>query len=243
MSIKIIPQNHIDLNIPEFICDADLNPELKKIPSLSHLNRYTTNLILGRPASGKTSLLISFLTNKGKNAVLRKIYNNVIVVMPKSSRDSLKNNIFEKHPSDKLFEDLSGKNMETIYNMVVENRENDESTLILYDDVGSQLKNKEIQYYLKRLSMNRRHMKCTQFFLLQSYMSLVKEIRKLFTNYIIFKLSKPEMENIITEVIEQPKDIALKLLQLYTEPHQYLFINGPTQETYFGFDKVEIISP
>jgi len=51
------------------------------------------------------------------------------------------------------------------------------------------------------------------------------------------------MENIITEVIEQPKDIALKLLQLYTEPHQYLFINGPTQETYFGFDKVEIISP
>ena len=88
---------------------------------LKHLNKHQTSVFLGRPGSGKTSLLVSMLTSKGKDRVLYKGYNHIILVMPTSSRASLKKNIFEHHPAEKCFDKLDIESISKIYEMVQAN--------------------------------------------------------------------------------------------------------------------------
>ena len=78
-------------------------------------------------------------------------------------------------------------------------------------------------------------------FLVQSWLSVPKDIRKLFTNIFVFKVSKNEMEQIFDEVVELPKQYILPLMKLtYDKPHQYLFINTDSQRLFKGFDEILI---
>ena len=112
---------------------------------------------------------------------------------------------------------------------------------MLYDDITSQLKNNDIQNLLKKMSYNRRHLKLVQIFLIQSWVAVPLTIRKLFSNLVVFKPAKLEWEKVVEETIEQEKDIALGLLDLYKKPHDYLFINITTQKIFLNQDEVEII--
>ena len=58
---------------------------------LKHLNSFSCTTIIGKPGSGKTSLLISLLTGKKKGKVFRKCFDHILLVMPETSRKSLKN--------------------------------------------------------------------------------------------------------------------------------------------------------
>lgn len=239
--IELIENEKMNLSVPKFLCDGNVCGEhLNKYPMLSHLNKFNTTCFLGRPGAGKTSLLISMLTSKGANRVFYKTFDKIIVVMPASSRASLKINPFRDHPPERVFDELNIENLSAIYDMIQQHAEDKETTLLLMDDVGSDIKNKEIQKILKKLAYNRRHLKLCQFFLLQSYTATPKDIRKLFSNIIIFKPSKVEAENIIEEVLEQKKEVAIDILQLFENPHDYLFVNIPTQKMYFNFDEVVI---
>lgn len=240
MSIDIIKQPSLDLKMPEFLCDYVLSNKLEEIPMLSHMNKFNTTCILGKAGSGKTSFMISLLTNKGKNKIYRKLFDHIILVMPSNSRASLKNNPFKNHPTEKMYDELSYENMKSIYDTIEANASNKETTLLILDDVGGQLKNKQIQYYLKILNYNRRHLKCCQLYLLQNYMSIPLDIRKVFTNYVIFKISKREIENICNEVMEQPKELAIDILNLFEKPYQFIFINTTTGKMYLGFDEIVV---
>ena len=67
MKLELIKLKAPDLDIPEFLCDKNpLGKHLNKWQMLSLLNSYSFTAIIGRPGSGKTSLLISFLLGKGK---------------------------------------------------------------------------------------------------------------------------------------------------------------------------------
>jgi hydroxymethylpyrimidine/phosphomethylpyrimidine kinase len=91
------------------------------------------------------------------------------------------------------------------------------------------------------MSFNRRHLKVVQMFLIQSWISVPLTIRKLFSNLIVFKPNKIEFEKIVEETIEQEKDIALGLMDLYKKPHDYLFVNVTNQKMYLNQDEVEIL--
>jgi KaiC/GvpD/RAD55 family RecA-like ATPase len=205
------------------------------------MNIFNTTAILGRPASGKTSMLISMLSQKGKDKIYNKVFDFVYVIMPTQSRNSLKKNIFEKHTPERLFDELTLENLQKIYDAVEENSLNKKTSLVLYDDVTSSLKNNDIQFLLKKMSYNRRHLKLVQIFLIQSWIAVPLTIRKLFSNLIIFKPNKIEWEKVVEETIEQEKDIALGLLDLYKNPHDYLFINITNQKIFYNQDEVEII--
>ena len=81
--ISLKKNKHINLKTPEFTCD--LNPigeHLNEYDMLKHFNNYGFNAFIGKPGSGKTSLLISMLTGTGKNKVFKKYFNHVLLVMP-----------------------------------------------------------------------------------------------------------------------------------------------------------------
>ena len=119
MTIELIANKKLKLQIPDFSCDnSPLGEHLNAYPMLSHLNSYSLTSIIGKPGSGKTSLLISMLTGKGKNRVFRQAFEKVIVVMPSSSRASLKKNIFEKHPQERLYEEFNVETVSKIYDQL-----------------------------------------------------------------------------------------------------------------------------
>ena len=215
---------------------------LKQYDMLQNLNNFGFTGVIGKPGSGKTSLVISMLISKKKNRVFRKVFDHVILVMPTSSRQSMIKNPFANHHEDKMFDELTYGSITNIYKQLLSNSENKQTTLLILDDVGASLKDSTIATILRKIIFNRRHLKVHIIVMLQSYMSFAKEIRKLFTNINIFKPSKTEFENLMNEMFEMHKDFAIDLMkQVYIDPHDYLFLNVDSQRMYKNFD--EIILP
>jgi hypothetical protein len=127
--------------------------------------------LIGKPGSGKTSLLISFLTAKASNKVYRKCFDNILLVMPSHSRNSLKDNIFEHHPEEKMYNELNTESITDIYQKLTSYSDENENTLLILDDVGASLKDNTILKTLKTIIYNRRHLKCKIVMLIQSYKS------------------------------------------------------------------------
>lgn len=241
--IEIIKNEKMKLTTPKFICDDNpVGEHLNQYPMLKHLNSYSFTGIIGKPGSGKTSLLVSFLTGRGKNKIFRKCFNHLLLVMPTSSRESMSKNIFEKHDTNKMWDELDYNTAEKIYEKLLASTEQGENTLLVLDDVGASMKNKDIQKLLRLIIYNRRHLKVHIVILVQSFLSLPKEVRKLLTNIIMFKPSKVEFENLMDECFEMKREKAIDLMHyVYKKPHQYLFLNIENQKLYTDFD--EIIMP
>ncbi len=87
--------------------------------------------------------------------------------------------------------------------------------------------------------MNRRHLHVSLFFLAQTYHSVDREVRRLFSNISIFKVSKDTMASIFEELVEGKKKHVDEIVSLvYDKPYQYLFINISTQRMFKGFDEI-----
>ena len=215
------------------ICDVKLHAKLDKYELTQFLNNHSTTLMIGKPKSGKTSLLYSFLKSK---ELLRNVYDKIFLFQPSQSRASMKDKIFDNIPDNQKFEELNLENLND-----VESSLDDGNNIIIFDDMTAYLKDNEIQKKLKEFVFNRRHKHLSIIFLVQSWLSVPKDIRKLFTNIFVFKVSKNEMEQIFDEVVELPKQYILPLMKLtYDKPHQYLFINTDSQRLFKGFDEIII---
>ena len=231
--ISIKENDKPKLKVCEMICDVKLHAKLDKYELTQFLNNHSTTLMNGKPKSGKTSLLYSFLKSK---ELLRNVYDKIFLFQPSQSRASMKDKIFDNIPDDQKFEELNLENLND-----VEKNLDEGSNIIIFDDQTAYLKDNEIQKKLKEFVYNRRHKHLSIIFLVQSWLSVPKDIRKLFTNIFVFKVSKNEMEQIFDEVVELPKQYILPLMKLtYDKPHQYLFINTDSQRLFKGFDEILI---
>ena len=178
MSIEIKKNRELILDIPEFTCDNNpLGEHLNKYEMLAHLNSFSFTAIIGKPGSGKTSLLISFLTGKGNKKIFRKVFDHIHLVMPKSSRESMKKNPFKNHSEDKMYEELNFDSINTIYDSLLSSSEEKEKSLLILDDVGAVLKYVKIGKKLRQIIYNRRHLKCHIVILLQSFLCIPKEVK------------------------------------------------------------------
>eukprot|EP01038_Epipyxis_sp_PR26KG_P017697 gene17697-24651_t len=138
--MNIIKHEPPKLNIPEFNCDVQLSKHLDDDPILRYLNKTFACGIIGKKGSGKTSLLVAWLQTKHK---FKRVFYEVFVFMPATSRASLKDSIYEKLPEDQIFENVSFENLKIVYDRLKENTKNGHFSLLIFDDVQSFLKNSE----------------------------------------------------------------------------------------------------
>lgn len=221
----------------EMICDKELNPKLNKYELTKFLNSHTTNLLIGKPRSGKTSLLYSlFQTSK----CLKKCFHNIYLFQPSHSRGSMKDKLFDKLPDDQKFEELDYEGLAEVMDRIKVS-DPDHNNCIIFDDCTAALKDYDVQKLLKELVFNRRHLRTSIYFLCQTYISVPKDLRKLFSNLFIFRTNKVEMKLIFEEQIEDKDKINLisEITKLvFDKPYQFLFINTDTQRFFKNFDEL-----
>ena len=234
--IKIIENKKPNIEKIKFACDNILHKKLDEYElTKEFLNKSNTTLFIGRQGSGKTSLMVNFVKK-----LYKKVFHFIYIFMPKSSRSSLNNNIFDKHlPEDQIFDELNQENITILYEKLKENSENGYKSLIIYDDVQKALKNHSVLLSLKNIIANQRHLKVVNFILLQNYFALDKSLRELCNNIILFKLNKTQTEKIFIENVESAKDKFEYIRDcVFDKPYEWMLFNVPTQRIFKGFDEI-----
>ena len=225
--MRLLIHNKPKLKMPEFKVDEPLSKHLEDDPLLSNMNKSFCCGLIGKAGSGKTSLMVSFLQTPKK---FKKVFNKIYVFMPNSSRNSMKNNIFDVLPEDQLFEGVSYEILSEVYERLLESTEDNHKSLLVFDDVQSYLKNKEVEVNLLHIIANRRHLRCSFFIIAQNYNKIPKNIRQSFTDIFLFNVGKEEYINIFEENINLSKDDFSKVLTEYrsikkTESNSFIYIH------------------
>ena len=221
----------------EMICDKELNSKLNKYELTKFLNAHTTNLLIGKPRSGKTSLLYSLFQS---SRCLKKCFHNIYLFQPSHSRGSMKDKLFDKLPDDQKYEELDYESLDEVMDRI-KMSDPDHNNCIIFDDMTVYLKDYHVEKLLKELVFNRRHLRTSIFFLCQTYISVPKDLRKLFSNLFIFRVNKNELKLIFEEQIEDKTKVNLisEITKLvFDRPFQFLFINTDTQRFFKNFDEL-----
>lgn len=222
----------------EMKCDNILHEKLNKYDLTTFLNSHSMNLLIGKPKSGKTSLLHSMFQHKG---LLRYCFTKVYLFQPVQSGASINDSIFDTLPEDQIYNELSYENLAEVRSRIEEDAANGLSSCIIFDDVTAELKNKSTLQLFKQLAFNRRHLRLSMYFLVQTWFSVSKEIRRLWSNIFVFKVSKNEMRNIWDEIIEHADEYMHPIMKMvYNEPYKFLFINTDSQRLFDGWDEILI---
>jgi hypothetical protein len=91
---------------------------------------------------GKTSLTVSFLTQK-KPQIYRKTHHHVIILMPANSIASMSKNPFKQLPDENIYNELNDLIINDIFNKIYGYCANNEKTLLYIDDMTADLKKKK----------------------------------------------------------------------------------------------------
>lgn len=236
MSMLTIIENEKP-NLPNcnMLCDEPLHAKLDKFELTKFLNCHSCNLVLGKPGSGKSSLLYSFFKSP---QVLRKVYHTMYIFRPEASGRSMKDDIFSTLPPAQQYHELTFETLDDVYAKIKASGEK-ENNCIIFDDMAAALKNNDLQKKFKELIFNRRHDHISIWFLVQTFRSVPKELRKSFSNMFIFRVSKSELSEIFEEAVELEKDYLVPISNaVYNVPHNFLFVHLDSRRMFKNFDEI-----
>lgn len=218
-------------------CDRGLHAKLDKYDVTKFLNCHSCNLVVGRPGSGKSSFIYALFKSP---KLLRKVYHSIYLIRPARSGASVKDDIFDRLPKDQKYEELNRETMSDLADRL-SSAPAEENNCVIMDDVAAYLKSPEIQRLFRELVMNRRHMHTSIFLLTQTYYSVPKEIRRLFSNLVVFKCPKAEMKNIFDELFEaQKSQYEGVMAAAFDTKYNWLFLNVDSGRMFRMFDEILI---
>lgn len=236
MKITVKKGQPLHLKRPTFLCDHVLKDN---VPSPFHhlIEGFKFVVFCGRPGSGKTSFLFSLFKDK---RCLRKAFNNVVVVMPQQSLNSIKkkDNIFKDISDEKFYTSL--EDIDKIREQVKMYAEEGENSVIIIDDMMSSLKDSCIEKILCDIVANRRHYRCSIFLTSQIYERIPLKVRKLINILVVFfKPSKKEVNMLFDEQLEQKDDVADEIYKrAFNKQYDFLMIIPEKQKIYVNYDEI-----
>ena len=152
--IKIKKNDAPNLPHCSMVCDTILAKKLDNYELTSYLNSHTTNLLIGRAKSGKTSLLHSMFQHRN---LLRHCYNRIFLFQPIHSASSIKDNIWDLLPEDQIYRELTFDTLWDVKCKIEADALEGHTTCLIFDDMAAELKNKATLKLFKQLIYNRRH--------------------------------------------------------------------------------------
>ena len=82
----------------KFLCDGKLDQKLDEYELTKFFNCHSTTLFIGKPRSGKTSLLYSLFKSK---KLLKQCFENIFLFQPTQSQASMRDKLFHQLHEDK----------------------------------------------------------------------------------------------------------------------------------------------
>ena len=166
MNFEIVENTIPNMKKPTFNVDKILPEKLNEYPLTSTLNKSFILALLGKPASGKSSFLISLLQSKN---LFKKIFENIIIFIPPNSRNSDNNNFWEKNlPPENIYDEVTLETLTEAYERCKENAKEGYKSLLVFDDVQKDFKG-ECEKLLLDIFNNRRHVLTSIIICIQSY--------------------------------------------------------------------------
>lgn len=186
-------------------------------------------ICIGKPGSGKTNFWMSLLNKRKKNTYFKKF--DKVYIFSKSIKT-----ISDKI---KLDENQILNDIDDLDNILNELEQHDFKTLIIFDDMISDIKaNSTIQ----KLIFNRRHISggVSLIIATQVYNKLPLCLRKAATDLILWKTSnKKEIKSIYEEYILIDEKYFHQILEYtFNKPHSFLWIKAETDTFYKNFNKL-----
>jgi energy-coupling factor transporter ATP-binding protein EcfA2 len=239
MSEFTLEDSNYDLQPVKFGVDGQLGYNIKDpFPNQSFFM-----IIVGKAGSGKTSLLINMITHKG---IYKKIFDKIVLVMPKNSRKSMKKNPFDDLPSEQAFEEFSYnvikkvKDIREEFDELDKKRKRPRQQLLILDDITATLKNNDIQKQLIELATNRRHYKLSIILLVQFIRAIPRPVRFQATCLVFFKPSNQLDSKIVEEeYVNLPRDDYKDLTRfVWQDAHDFLFVDKQNETYYKNLQKI-----
>ena len=227
------------LKKPSFLVDGKLDEKLDEYDITSLMNKSNFTLFCSKAGGGKTTMIVSFLNSPN---IFKKVYHTIYLFMGKNSRDSIKGNFFDKNiGDDQIFDELNIENLNEVYERVKEDAVEGYKSLIIFDDVQKQLKDKYVEKQLLHMVNNRRHLGLSLWLANQNYFALPRQVRFGLTDIFLFNVSKKELENINEEQLELPREMFHNVIKLcFKNPHDFMYINPNTQRIFCNWDEIII---
>ena len=228
--------------------DKQLDPILS--PELPNYNGFCW-VIVGSSGSGKTTLLYSLMKGKKSKGVrhgYNKVFDKIYVVSPTIGNESIKNDPFKALPENQIYRELTLDNLEEIQKNLEENRSDEINSVLILDDVGSELKkSKAIEKKLISIIQNRRHLYTSIFILLQKFRDAPTGIRNNMSHFTSFRPKNMiERESIINEMFNFNKEQSNSLMEyVFDDKHDFLYVdlslrNSGQYQFYKNFNLLEI---
>jgi molybdopterin-guanine dinucleotide biosynthesis protein len=223
---KDLQVNKVAMDCDKKICDKKGRTIAEPLMATSHFY-----LITGASGSGKTNLIVNLLKSnkmtKDKKHKLsyKKMFDNVVFVSP--SAHTIKNSPLEKIADNQKFEELNEEVFDLIDSLTEDGVENDEHTLLVLDDVSSQLRTRENEKPLNQLIKNRRHRNLSVWVVGHKITDFSPALRSNASMIFAFKAkTNKEIVSIMEEFMLMDKKEAQKLLDaVWVGRHDFLIID------------------
>lgn len=189
-------------------------------------------IIAGQSGTGKTSLLLSLLTQKSKKGEekksYRQLFDHIIVISPTLGQNkSNTNDPLRDLPEGQKFTEFNYQTMSEVYDMCEEWRDEDEHTLVIFDDVTSQLKRDyQAMKLLGEFSQNRRHIFTSIFLLTQKWTDVPLSVRANCSHFSSYRpKNNIELESICSEMMPFHKKHWLEIMNyIFTDEDRFAFL-------------------
>jgi len=182
--------------------DKELHKNLKE--PLNSIKSGRLILIAGSSGSGKSSALVNMFImapckQTKQKMSLKGCFDNIFVVSP--SMGSFKKNVFKDVQEEYCFDNL----LEFLDNYREIINSDEEETAIILDDVGSQIRTKEVLNKFNKMIHNRRHQRLVLFVIVQTIGMVVPAIRDSVNILVVFKPKSIREKELIYDLTSLPK--------------------------------------
>lgn len=235
------------INIKKF--DFSCDDEDEKIPEPLPRKSFSM-LIIGKPGSGKTNLILALTTIQNK--AFNQRFDRVFIYSP--SLTTIKgDDPFELIPDEQKFKEA---NLDNLENFLEQIEDSGEKVLLILDDVIADVRGKgkaEVENKLQKIFFNRRHLcgaggSCSIIATSQTYNKIDPKLRKSCSHLICFEnRNKKEIKSLFEEVILIPeKEFYDVMKYIYDKKHNFMYIDTTRNQDemiHKNFNKLIIDSP
>ncbi len=218
MKITEIPNSELSVSKIAMHCDKCITDSKGRSVAAPLMKTSHFYIISGASGSGKSNLIVNLMnnTNTTKDKKHRKSYyqmfEHVILVSP--SAHTIKDSPLENISDDQKFNSISEDMFDLVDSMTEDGVEDDVHTLLILDDVSSQIRMKENEKLLTQLVKNRRHLNLSIWIVTHKVTDAPPALRSNANLIFLFKpKTNKEIETIQSEYMMMPKQQAEELMK------------------------------